>query len=503
MLDLCEEPIDKIRPEDCPLCCDWASDINTRELAANPKAKPGILVVTPVQFRRHLAAHLEQLALFALPRNYGGEDASKIDSNDAVIDASSDDISIVDLSADGSDSLEDGEEDHPLYLAAASGQVDDVRKLLEAGADVNARGKNHDYALQAAALLGFDVIAKLLIEHGADVNSPAGPNGTAIRLARSQGHGNIVDLLLKSGADSRDGNHIRQGSTSRQDSFDKERAAIFCQRAWRKIHPERNMPVERGTVRHFKDAAWIIHRLLKIKKAGHAAFPDSLTDYHAKLNLLENIWGEMFDELDRPTRRLGQFLRGIAIYLIEEYKPRHSIVIGPEKMQKFYKETRLESEPYDWELIFEDRTSSINRLYRAFEIEHHLIQEQEKHSERPDIPALTPLGFSQWMAILLQSHPLEEWERLDKVIMKFPISNADDREERFPKGLAAGNFPKLPKYGLRKRLRNAFIEYCNLGRLNLYSQETTSQESDLDDLLRWQTHQFQPSSIATSKRGTD
>lgn len=221
MLDLCEEPIDNIRPEDCLLCCDWASSINTRELAANPKAKPGILVVTPLQFRRHLAAHLEQLALFALPRNHGGEDASKIDSNDAVVDASSDDISILDVAADGSDSLENGEEDHPLYLAAASGQVDDVRKLLEAGADANARGKNHDSALQAAARLGFDFIAKLLIEHGADVNSPAGPNGTAIRIARSQGHGNIVDLLLKSGADSTDGNLIHQRSTSRQDSIDK------------------------------------------------------------------------------------------------------------------------------------------------------------------------------------------------------------------------------------------------------------------------------------------
>ena len=47
------------------------------------------LVVTPEQFRRHLGAHMEQLALFALPRSYKYEEEDA-DSNEAAVMAASD-----------------------------------------------------------------------------------------------------------------------------------------------------------------------------------------------------------------------------------------------------------------------------------------------------------------------------------------------------------------------------------------------------------------------------
>ena len=47
------------------------------------------LVVTPEQFRRHLGAHMEQLALFALPRSYKYEEEDA-DSNEAAVMAVSD-----------------------------------------------------------------------------------------------------------------------------------------------------------------------------------------------------------------------------------------------------------------------------------------------------------------------------------------------------------------------------------------------------------------------------
>lgn len=456
MLDLCQEPLDKIRPEDCPLCIDWASGIKTRELATNPDAKLAMLVVTPVQFRRHLAAHLEQLALFALPKDHGGEDTSKIDSNDAVIDASSNDISVTDLSADGSDSnqgIEEREEDCPLYLAAASGQIEEVQKLLEAGADANARGKNQEYALQAAALLGSYAVVKLLVEHGADVNSPAGPNGTAVRVARSRGHRNIVDLLLEAGADSNDENKEHQASTSsRQDSIEMERAAIILQRSWRQLHPETSS--RRLT---FADIAWLVHRSLRKEKRAPVD-PDPY--WPSQTTILERIWGRLFDEQGQPTRRLDQFLRGIANYLIEDYEPQRSIVISPEKMQRYYREMRLESELCDWQLIFNDETSSISRLYREFGIEHHLIQ--DKLDKRPDIPALTTRGFSKWMTVLLQSFPREELDRLSRLLLKLPVVNADDRKERFPKEISMRLFPKTPNFNLREQLRHAINIHCSL-----------------------------------------
>ena len=87
---------------------------------------------------------------------------------------------------------------------------------------------------------------------------------------------------------------------------------------------------------------------------------------------LEKIWGQLFDEAGHPTVRIGQFLRGLAIHLvgstiqlclvralfflvganqdmqIEDYEPRHSIVVTPSKMLKYYQDVKLPSEPYPW-----------------------------------------------------------------------------------------------------------------------------------------------------------
>lgn len=55
---------------DCPFCNDWAETLQCR---GNPKGKhvsgqgAGILV-SPTRFRRHVATHQEQLAIFAIPR---------------------------------------------------------------------------------------------------------------------------------------------------------------------------------------------------------------------------------------------------------------------------------------------------------------------------------------------------------------------------------------------------------------------------------------------------
>jgi hypothetical protein len=456
MTDLCEEPLDKLRLEDCPLCEKWASNAKTRELAANPKVKLGMLVVTPVQFRRHLASHLEQLALFALPRSHGGEESSNVDSNDAVIDASSESVSLAELSADGSDSVQEGEIEHSLCHAAATGQADVVRELLEVGADANARDKYHGFALQAAAMFGFDVVVKLLIEHGADVNSPAGPNGTAIGLARSRGHGNTVDLLLKCGADSR-----HESTSSGQDTIDRERAANFIRKTWRKMHPERSLPLEAGSIHHSDDVAWIVYRLWRNRKTGHLASPGPATDGNSERSFLDRIWGDLFVSQGQPSHRLGQLLRSIAHYLIEVYEPQHSIVVGPRKMQRFYRETRIQSEAYAWELVFDDRTSSISRLYREFEIQHHLIQEENRFVNRPDIPGLTPIGFAKLMTVLLDSYPREEKERLGQIVLNLQLYNPDNREERFPAELPTRLLPKVPNHVLRERLRVTIKKWCD------------------------------------------
>lgn len=85
------------------------------------------------------------------------------------------------------------------------------------------------------------------------------------------------------------------------------------------------------------------------------------------MTTLEKIWGKMFDN-GRPTARLGQLLRGIAVHLvnmpsvwtwttyvladrsgqIENYPPGDTMVVVPEKMQKYYADTKVSLDTYPW-----------------------------------------------------------------------------------------------------------------------------------------------------------
>jgi ankyrin repeat protein len=82
-----------------------------------------------------------------------------------------------------------------LIFAIARNSVDDVRELLEKGANVHI---NNDYTLRWASRDGHLEIVKLLIEKGADVHAK---DDEAIRIASEVGHLKIVQLLLENGAD--------------------------------------------------------------------------------------------------------------------------------------------------------------------------------------------------------------------------------------------------------------------------------------------------------------
>ncbi|KAI4099516.1 MAG: hypothetical protein L6R37_005943 [Teloschistes peruensis] len=175
---------------------------------------------------------------------------------------------------------------------------------------------------------------------------------------------------------------------------------------------------------------------------------------------LEKIWGQLFDEEGHPTPRLGQFLRGLAVHIIEDYKPCHSIVITPEKMVQFYQDVKVANELYPWSTVFDDEHSSISRLYRELECQHHLVQEHL--DERPDIPGLTPVGFQNWMTLLIQAHPNKEFERLQKAVLAMPINNPDEKKERFPKELSRRLFPGSGCRQTCERLEKAITVHANV-----------------------------------------
>ncbi|CAN9091685.1 unnamed protein product [Alternaria alternata] len=85
--DLARKPLAQIPASGCPCCSDWADRLKERIIQTSGSAPIGILAVTPTVFKRHLAAHLEQLALFAVPIAAATDDNK--DSNVAIEEARS------------------------------------------------------------------------------------------------------------------------------------------------------------------------------------------------------------------------------------------------------------------------------------------------------------------------------------------------------------------------------------------------------------------------------
>jgi Protein kinase domain len=120
----CREPVAKIALNACPLCqvCDCDKlEIKTQDSPCNKcnnvweaslrktqrvqaMADPSILdkrlYGTPKDFRRHLARHMEQLALFALPKHLPNEDLDdNVGSNNAAADLEQDNLSLEEISS--------------------------------------------------------------------------------------------------------------------------------------------------------------------------------------------------------------------------------------------------------------------------------------------------------------------------------------------------------------------------------------------------------------------
>jgi ankyrin repeat protein len=88
-----------------------------------------------------------------------------------------------------------------LGFAAARGHIEVVRLLLEQGADVEAKTEGGLTALMAAAALGHIEVVRLLLEQGADVNAETeGGKKTALSFAEQRGHTEVVNLLREHGA---------------------------------------------------------------------------------------------------------------------------------------------------------------------------------------------------------------------------------------------------------------------------------------------------------------
>ena len=92
--------------------------------------------------------------------------------------------------------------------AAVRGFAEIVRRLLDAGVDVNRRYRNNLTALMWAAsyedgvgIRAAEAVIDLLLKAGARVNAADDRGRTALMMAAELDHAEVVDVLIKSGAD--------------------------------------------------------------------------------------------------------------------------------------------------------------------------------------------------------------------------------------------------------------------------------------------------------------
>lgn len=88
-----------------------------------------------------------------------------------------------------------------LSNAAAQGDLELVRQLLEAGADVNNTDSWGHTPLMSASWGGHKEIVQVLLAHGANVNVTTSRGWTALRFATNLPHPEIVELLKAAGAE--------------------------------------------------------------------------------------------------------------------------------------------------------------------------------------------------------------------------------------------------------------------------------------------------------------
>ncbi|XP_064325418.1 DNA-binding protein RFXANK isoform X2 [Phalacrocorax carbo] len=89
----------------------------------------------------------------------------------------------------------------PLIWAAAFGEIETVRHLLEWGADPHALAKERESALSLASMGGYTDIVIMLLERNVDINTYDWNGGTPLLYAVRGNHVKCVEALLARGAD--------------------------------------------------------------------------------------------------------------------------------------------------------------------------------------------------------------------------------------------------------------------------------------------------------------
>jgi hypothetical protein len=150
----------------------------------------------PEEIKQYTKADLESLVNSKLP---DGNTALHIIAQYGNADASAAVQSLIERGADPD--LRNSESKAPLHLAIDLGNMEAANKLIEAGANLDARELTHeDTFLHIAVREGNIPLLKKLIEAGADINASDKDKHTPLHLAVAKGNEEMVKVLVEAGA---------------------------------------------------------------------------------------------------------------------------------------------------------------------------------------------------------------------------------------------------------------------------------------------------------------
>jgi ankyrin repeat protein len=138
------------------------------------------------------------------PLSYVGQAVPPIELKRSVlVNAATGDVDQMErlLRFSGDPNARDDDNDTPLIISSRHGRTDVVKLLLQSGADLNARNQSRDTALAAASERGQVDVVKLLLDAGGSVHSRNLGGLTPLALASREGRVEVVKLLLSRGAD--------------------------------------------------------------------------------------------------------------------------------------------------------------------------------------------------------------------------------------------------------------------------------------------------------------
>lgn len=86
------------------------------------------------------------------------------------------------------------------YRAIYAGDLDQIKRHIYWGTDINQADPNGDFPLHVAARRGRTAIARALLRHGADVNAVNAAGQTPLWLALAGGRTDLAQILVEEGA---------------------------------------------------------------------------------------------------------------------------------------------------------------------------------------------------------------------------------------------------------------------------------------------------------------